>query len=543
VEYRPIAESRIRERRALPGLAALILLAAGLFRLLGTLHNPFWLDEAYSAFAADHGWRFLWTVVPRYETHPPFYYSLLHAWNLIWGNSLLASRALSVVCGLLTLPVLAFAAQETGRYLQIGRTWTLWLMMAALLMAALSPPLIAMAREVRPYPVLILAYSVAVWGFVRLAREARDGGSASSPSLPERLRYSSLALFFGGEAFTLWLHNLGPLYGFSLSLALLIQLIGQPLTMRDWIKAFGGQVLTGLVYLPGLLILMDQAPTWIHSTWLTFSFSDLPWRLSFLYNAPGHAEGLCAAALAVAGLFVVFRAASGWRMALGLLIVCTLPVALSLIVTLTVSPIFIVRTLTPVAAPMVLVLAASLAVPGRMRWAAMFLAAALAGQLAYFDFGQLKRPPEQDWYGTLRWLQPQWRDGDELWAYPNEGALPFHYAARDLGIAIVPRSVPTPVPTLVPIAGSWHPTGSRGVVSLPPAALRAIAQGPHARRVPTIWLMRLGANAYDVGDVFLKELSPGRHRVARWKSGPIDIIGLRRDDVPAAPPATATAAR
>jgi hypothetical protein len=55
--------------------------------------------------------------------------------------------------------------------------------------------------------------------------------------------------------------------------------------------------------------------------------------------------------------------------------------------------------------------------------------------------------------------------------------------------------------------------------------------------------MRLGANAYDVGDVFLKELSPGRHRVARWKSGPIDIIGLRRDDVPAAPPATATAAR
>ena len=125
MEFPPIPESRIREHRFLPALIALIGLVAGLFRLLGTLGKPYWLDEAYSAYAADHGWRFLWTVVPRYETHPPFYYSLLHGWNLLFGNSLLASRSFSVACGLLTLPVLAFATRDLCHYLRIGREPTL----------------------------------------------------------------------------------------------------------------------------------------------------------------------------------------------------------------------------------------------------------------------------------------------------------------------------------------------------------------------------------------------------------------------------------
>ncbi|WP_232475960.1 glycosyltransferase family 39 protein [Flavisphingomonas formosensis] len=529
MEYRPITESRIRERRALPGAIALLFLAAGLFRLLGTLHKPYWLDEAYSAYAADHGWAFLWSVVPRYETHPPFYYSLLHAWNLVWGNSLLASRAMSAFCGLMTLPALACAARELVRYLNVDRQRGWRIVTVALLIAALSPPLIAMSREVRPYPVMILVYAISIWGLIRLAREARDGGP---------LRTSSLTLFFGGEALMLWLHNLGPLYGFSLSLALLVQLLGQPIGRRDWLRTIAAQIVTGLVYLPGFLILVDQAPTWIHSTWLRLEPSALPWQICYLYHAGSPIGALFAIGLGLGGCVALARAPSGVRLAAGLLIAALLPTILSLAITLTVSPVFIVRTMTPAAVPAILIFAAGFAIR-RWFWTAAALVAAMAMQQLIYDVDQLRRPPDQNWYGTIRWLQPQWHAGDELWAYPNEGALPFGYAARDLGFKVVPRSVPTVVPTLVPIEGAWHPTGSRGVVSLPRAKLHAIATTPQAEAVPTIWLLRLGAGTYDPGDVLLNELLARRQMVSRWTSGPIDIIGLRRRDVtlPTVPPA------
>jgi hypothetical protein len=83
------------------------------------------------------------------------------------------------------------------------------------------------------------------------------------------------------------------------------------------------------------------------------------------------------------------------------------------------------------------------------------------------------------------------------------------------------------VPTLV-APGGWHPTGSRGVVSLPRDQLRAVAVRTKDR--PTVWLLRLGPWAYDKGDVLLQELERGRTRIGDWRSGPIDIIGLRLDD-------------
>ena len=83
-----------------------ILLLAGLGLWLRIVHislKPLWLDEAYSAFAAAHDLRFLWTVVPQYETHPPVYYSMLHGWTLLAGDSLIALRSFGVIGGMLAL--------------------------------------------------------------------------------------------------------------------------------------------------------------------------------------------------------------------------------------------------------------------------------------------------------------------------------------------------------------------------------------------------------------------------------------------------------
>jgi len=227
--------------------------------------------------------------------------------------------------------------------------------------------------------------------------------------------------------------------------------------------------------------------------------------------------------------------------AIALTVLAFLPVALSIGLSIWVAPVFIIRTMTAVSVAVILLLATGVAaLPGFWRWPALAPLLLILFQLLS-DAGSSVIRPSQDWYAALRWLAPRFRPGDMVYAYPNEGALPFAYAARDLKLTLPSRPIPTPVPSLD--AGGWHPTGSRGVVSLPRDRLRAIARSPEAQAVPTIWLLRLGPWAYDKGGMFLDELGHGRTRVGSYRDGPIDIVGLRKVSPGPAAPAAAAAAR
>ena len=97
-------------------VGAVLAVAAGMaFRLWGSFAVPLWLDEAYSSYAAAKGFAFLWQVVPRYETHPPFYYSLVRLWSLAFGDGLPALRSLGFAAALASFPVVAFAAGQAAR--------------------------------------------------------------------------------------------------------------------------------------------------------------------------------------------------------------------------------------------------------------------------------------------------------------------------------------------------------------------------------------------------------------------------------------------
>jgi mannosyltransferase len=67
----PIGGVRVGRRVTL-ALAAILVFAALAVRLIGITMRPLWLDEAYSAWFSAQSWHDLWTVVPTYETHPPF---------------------------------------------------------------------------------------------------------------------------------------------------------------------------------------------------------------------------------------------------------------------------------------------------------------------------------------------------------------------------------------------------------------------------------------------------------------------------------------
>lgn len=507
-----------------PALILIIAIIAG-FALWTRVWNiwaePMWLDEGYSAYAAAKGWDFLWNTVPRYETHPPFYYSLLRLWTLIAGDGLIAHRMLGILCGLAVLGIAALAARRLARI--AGADPTL-VALATTALFATSPVLIWMTREIRPYPLMILTYAGAALALIAIA-ERRAAG------LPLAGRAFAGWLFCG--AMMLWLHNLGPLYAAAMGLALLCVVRVRTMNKADWLWFVGGHLLAIALWLPALFILLDQAPEWVKATWLKFSPNHLWRRGTYMFTGPRDDIRTAAAILALCGGALLWRARRQGVLA-ALLIMALLPVAVSLIVSAWFTPIFIIRTMTALAGPALLLMGLGIgwALSGegwrRYTWLVP------TGALAWMLIGQggidieTRQKVERDWYRAIEWLQPRFRPGDVVFTYPNEGALPFDRAVRDYRLTMPSRPIPTPIPSLNPPPGSWYVSGSRGVPSLDRPHLRAIAQAPETRAVPTIWLLRLGPWAYDKGDVFLEELSKGRVEAGRYKDRAIDIVGLRK---------------
>ena len=502
--------------------AVAIVLALGLgFRLWQAASFPLWLDEAYSAYAAAQGLDFLWRIVPRYETHPPFYYTLVWAWSGLFGDSLAALRAIGLVAFAATVPLVALAARAIARVAGLGR-WPV--IVAALGGVALHPFLVEMARQVRPYPLMILAYAGAIAALAAIAR--LDAG--------ERLPRRTYALYLLALLLVLWLHNLGPLYAAALGLGALAILIRPGMRPRDWGWLVGGHALVGLLWLPALVILLDQAPTWVRDTWLRFEWGLALDRAQMLFAGPDPFAMAAAGLLALLGAASLWRASGGRRVLALLLSAALLPVAAALLVSATVAPIFLLRTLTPVAVPAMLLAAAGSGGGARAWdwWGRLALLGVMLVAMAQGDVANRRRGPQENWYPVVRWLAARYRPGDLILAYPNEGALPFDRAVRDLGLAMPSRAIPSAIPTLDPPPGSWYVSGSRGVPSLDRAHLEAIAADPAIRAAPTIWLLRVGPWAYDKGDIFLAALERGRVPAGTARSNTIDLRGLRRPDVP-----------
>src|SRR3954451_18905932 len=70
---------RVNVKSLVVGLSILALL----LRVANIATRPIWLDEAFSDWSSGQSFRSLWTVLPTYEVHPPFYYSLLKVWRML----------------------------------------------------------------------------------------------------------------------------------------------------------------------------------------------------------------------------------------------------------------------------------------------------------------------------------------------------------------------------------------------------------------------------------------------------------------------------
>ena len=92
------------------------------------------------------------------DIHPPLYYALLHGWTAILGTGPAALRLLSVVVGVLTIPLL---------YLVARRMFTRRVALLATFLLTISPLHVYYSQEVRMYGLVALlsvGILAAAWG-------------------------------------------------------------------------------------------------------------------------------------------------------------------------------------------------------------------------------------------------------------------------------------------------------------------------------------------------------------------------------------------
>src|SRR5919112_4329283 len=202
---RPAWDMRARAlsgRLKLAGPSAFVLLiAVSLFLRTRELGIGFWIDEGLSVGISDRPLGDIPEAL-RLDGSPPLYYLLLHVWMSVAGTSEEAVRAMSVLFGLVAVPVAWWAART------LFGTRSGW--MAAVL-AATSPFLTQYAQEARMYALTALLSLVASAAFARMVAfedDRRPWAIGFAVAFAAMLYTHNWALFFGAATGAAWLYLL-----------------------------------------------------------------------------------------------------------------------------------------------------------------------------------------------------------------------------------------------------------------------------------------------------------------------------------------------
>jgi len=123
-----------------------IMAVALALRLFHLGEQSLWYDEGYSVYLADKSLAQI-TLETAQDIQPPLYYYLLHVWMTVLGQSEVAVRGLSLLFGLLSLPLFYLLGKKLF-------SSTVGLLAAGL--AALSPLYLWYSQETRMYTLLIM---------------------------------------------------------------------------------------------------------------------------------------------------------------------------------------------------------------------------------------------------------------------------------------------------------------------------------------------------------------------------------------------------
>lgn len=478
--------ARMGWRPTSTGMVVGLTLLALALRLTGLNLRPFWLDEAFSSWFSDHSFHYLWTVLPTYETHPPFYYSVLKLWRMLAGDSHVAMRGLSVLLGTLTVPVAMAIAFEQERQEPSARP----LLRAGLagFLVACSPLLMVIGQEARPYPLLTFGYAIAILALLRLMRQLKAGAPGS---------WLSWLLLGASAELTLWSHGLGLLYGVSLGLALLPLWLSAPMSRARLVRGIITATIVGLLYLPCLIMMASRAQDW-GTNWLHWHPGLFLPQLLALYTVPVEALSVGSAVAALAMVLLIKRAlvstyiSQGWNSDRTMLLLWLGPPILAALISALFVPVFLARTLSATLIPAYLVIAAALARSERPRERRIITAAICITLLPTAIVVAFHPAPER-WDRLASFLSRNVAARDQVWLYPSDSALPLAEVGQKTPGTV--RLLPAPFPTLGvsgPVRAGWP-----AMVSLTREQAEAIASDPALKRVAVVWLVTRQAGIFD----------------------------------------------
>ena len=140
------------------GLALLAIVLIGLFlRLYHVGTQSIWLDEAYSIVLSKMSLSQIMQATGA-DVHPPLYYFILHYWVALFGASAVAVRLLSVLFGVLTIPMVYLVGRQLFNK-EAG--------LVGALILALSWFNIFYSQEARMYTLMVLLVLLFVYFFWR----------------------------------------------------------------------------------------------------------------------------------------------------------------------------------------------------------------------------------------------------------------------------------------------------------------------------------------------------------------------------------------
>lgn len=149
---------KLRTHRQLIGwsLMTLAVVSGIVARFLHLSKSSIWHDEAFSILLADRTPVAIWQATAR-DVHPPLYYEFLHIWMKLFGDTATSVRSLSVVCGVLLIPISFIIVKKIA-----------CIRAAAIVsfIVALSPFLVRYSQETRMYSMVCLWIALSLLAIV-----------------------------------------------------------------------------------------------------------------------------------------------------------------------------------------------------------------------------------------------------------------------------------------------------------------------------------------------------------------------------------------
>ena len=143
---------------------SLICLYSCMLLFLSSVNNAIWLDEAYSLSFIQHSWDELIRLLI-IDVHPPFYYFVLKAASLVFGNSIFAMKMVSVFPTILMVVFVSLFLKKEFSHKAV---------LVFLLSCIASQSITSYAIEIRMYSwalFFITLMSVSAWYFFKSGKK------------------------------------------------------------------------------------------------------------------------------------------------------------------------------------------------------------------------------------------------------------------------------------------------------------------------------------------------------------------------------------